>query len=50
MREYNGDIRCTFLEAQALAKQQSSFKGFFIMRLGHRHCLATVAHILDIYL
>jgi len=37
-------------EAQALANRQFSFKVFFIMQLGHGHCLATIAIILDISL
>jgi len=49
MHEYNSDIRFICREAQALAKKQSSFKVCFT-QLGHRHCLATVAFILDIYL
>ena len=49
MREYNSDIRFICHEAQALAKKQSSFKVFFT-QLGHRHCLATIAFVLDIYL
>jgi len=37
-------------EAQIWAKKQSSFKAFFITQFGHRHCLATIVFILDIYL
>jgi len=36
------------LEAQALAKKQFSFKVFFTAQLGHGHCLATIAIILNI--
>jgi len=47
MREYGGDIRFICLEAQTLAKKQSSFKVFLICQW---HCLATIAFILDFYL
>jgi len=50
MRYYGGDTRFACLEVQTLATMQSSFKIFFIMQLGHRHCLATILFILDIYL
>jgi len=50
MRVYNGDIGFICPEAQVLAKKQSSFKVIFIMHLGHRHRLATIAFILVIYL
>ena len=47
MREYGRDIHFVCLEAQALAKKQFSFKVFFITQLGHRHCLAAIAFILN---
>jgi len=34
-------------EVQDLTKEQFSFKTFFTMQLGYRHCLATIAFILD---
>jgi len=48
MREYGGDIHFVCLEGGTLAKKQFSFKVFFITQLGHRHCLAIIASILDI--
>jgi len=48
MREYGGDIHIVCPEAQALTKKQFSFKVFFVTQLGHRHCLARTAFILDI--
>jgi len=45
MPEYGGDIQFVCLEAQVLAKKVSVF---FVMQLGHRHCLATIAFILGI--
>jgi len=48
MREYGGDIHFVCLDAQALAKKQFSFNVYFITQLGHTHCLATKAFILDI--
>ena len=50
MHEYWGDIHFICLEAQTLAMKQSSSKVFFITQLGHRHFLATITLILDIYL
>jgi len=49
MREYGDEINFKCLEAQTLtlAKKRFSFTVFFI---AHRHCLATIAFILDIYL
>jgi len=47
MREYGGDIQFVCFEAHALAKKQFSFKVFFITDPGHKHCLATIAFILD---
>jgi len=44
-----GDVRFIYLEAQTLDKKQSSFS-LFVTQWGHRHCLATIAFILDIYL
>jgi len=49
MREYGSDIHFICLEAQSFAKKQSSFKVFFITQLRHRHCLATIAFIVDIH-
>jgi len=48
MPEYGSDIHFVCLEAQALATKQFTFKVFFITHLGHRHCLVTIAFILDI--
>ena len=51
MFAYGGGIRFLCLEAQTLAEKQSSSKSFFITHMGHsRHCLATMAFVLDIYL
>jgi len=55
MRENGGNIYFVCLEAQTLtlkpdcfwAKKQSSFKSFFTTPLRRRHCLATIAFILD---
>jgi len=49
MREYGDEINFKCLEAQTLtlAKKRFSFTVFFI---AHRHCLATISFMLDIYL
>jgi len=55
---YGGDIPFICLEAQTLAKKQSSFKilfvmrfkVFFIMQSGHRHCMPIIAFILNNYM
>jgi len=47
MCEYGGDIRFICLEAQTLAKKQSSLNVFFYTHLGHSHYLAILALILD---
>jgi len=44
MHEYGGDI--LYALAQALAKNQFSFKVFFTKQLGHGHSSATTAIIL----
>jgi len=49
MREYSGDTRFIRLESQTFAEKQSSFKVFYVMQIGHRHCLATIAFFLDMY-
>ena len=43
------DHRIISLESQTLAKKQPSFKVFFLTQKDHRHCLATITFILDIY-
>jgi len=50
MREYGGDICFARLATQTLAKKLIQFQRLFITQLGHRHCLSTIAFILDIYL
>jgi len=47
MLVYGGDIHFACIEVQALAKNQFSFN-VFIMQLGDRQDLATIAFILDI--
>jgi len=49
MLENGGDLRFVYIEAQTLTKKRSHFNVIFITQLSHRHCLATIAFILDIY-